>query len=173
MIIKDSYPGSEKVYLQGELFPQIRVGMRRVNLTDTVKKVDGKLVSSKNSPVYVYDTSGPFTDPAVACDLKQGLPRLRESWLQERGDVEQLEQISSEYGRMRAADASLDHLRFDHICKPYRAKEGKQISQLYYARQGVITPEMEYVSIRENMNNAELGIESHITPEFVRSAVAA
>ena len=173
MIIKDSYPGSEKVYLQGELFPQIRVGMRRVNLTDTVKKVDGKLVSSKNSPVYVYDTSGPFTDPDIACDLKQGLPRLRESWLQERGDVEQLEQISSEYGRMRAADASLDHLRFDHICKPYRAKEGKQISQLYYARQGVITPEMEYVSIRENMNNAELGIESHITPEYVRSEVAA
>ena len=132
MIIKDAYPGSEKVYLNGELFPYLRVGMRQVKLTDTAKKVDGKLHFTKNAPVYVYDTSGAFTDPNIECDLKLGLPRLRESWIVERADVEQLSHITSDYGRERAADKSLDHLRFEHICNPYRAKAGKEITQLYY-----------------------------------------
>ena len=146
--------------------------MRKVKLTDTVKMVNGERVFHKNDDVVIYDTSGPFTDLSVQIDLQKGLPRLRESWIKERGDVEQLSDISSEYGRMRRADKSLDALRFEHIALPYRAKAGKQISQMYYAKQGVITPEMEYVAIRENQNNAELGIESHITPEFVRREVA-
>ena len=146
--------------------------MRRVTLTPTVTIEDGKQVRSENAPVYIYDTSGPYSDPDVEVDLRKGLPRLREKWIQAR-DVERLEGITSEYGRMRLADKSLDHLRFEHICPPYRAKAGCQVSQMYYAKQGVITPEMEYVAIRENMNNRELGIESYITPEFVRQEIAA
>ena len=170
--IRITYPESEKVYLQGEIHPDVRVGMRRVTLTPTVTIEGGKQVRSENAPVYIYDTSGPYSDPNVEVDLRKGLPRLRESWIQAR-DVERLEGITSEYGRMRLADKSLDHLRFEHICPPYRAKEGCQVSQMYYAKQGIITPEMEYVAIRENMNNRELGIESYITPEFVRQEIAA
>ena len=170
--IRITYPDSEKVYLKGEIHPDVRVGMRRVTLTPTVTIEDGKQVRSENAPVYIYDTSGPYSDPDVEVDLRKGLPRLREKWIQAR-DVERLEGITSEYGRMRLADKSLDHLRFEHICPPYRAKAGCQVSQMYYAKQGVITPEMEYVAIRENMNNRELGIESYITPEFVRQEIAA
>ncbi len=93
---------------------------------------------------------------------------MRESWITSRGDVEQLTSITSEYGKMRRDDKSLDHLRFEHIALPYRAKEGKCCTQMYYAKQGIVTPEMEYVAIRENMNCKELGIETYITPEFVR-----
>ena len=170
--IRITYPDSEKVYLKGEIHPDVRVGMRRVTLTPTVTIEDGKQVRSENAPVYIYDTSGPYSDPDVEVDLRKGLPRLREKWIQAR-DVERLEGITSEYGRMRLADKTLDHLRFEHICPPYRAKAGCQVSQMYYAKQGVITPEMEYVAIRENMNNRELGIESYITPEFVRQEIAA
>ena len=170
--IKITYPDSEKVYLSGELHPDLRVGMRRVNLTPTVTVEGGVRRQTENPPVYVYDTSGAYSDPDVQIDLRKGLPRLREPWIRQR-DVDQLQNLTSEYGRQRLADHSLDHLRFEHICQPYRAKQGCQVSQMYYAKQGIITPEMEYVAIRENMNNHALGIESYITPEFVRQEIAA
>ena len=171
--IKITYPSSEKVYMTGKLHPEIKVGMRKVLLTPTVTVEDGKRTVKENAPIYVYDTSGPYSDPNVKIDLKQGLPRMRESWILQRGDVEQLDGLTSEYGRMRQEDKSLDHLRFSHIQRPYRAKAGRQVSQMYYAKQGIITPEMEYVAIRENMNCEELGIDTYITPEFVRDEIAA
>ena len=167
------YAQREKVYLNGNIYPDIRVGMQRVNLTPTVTVEDGKRCVSPNAPVLIYDTSGPFSDPAIQVDLKKGLPRMREPWITARGDVEQLDGPTSDYGRMRRADASLDHLRFEHIALPYRARAGKQVTQMAYAKAGIITPEMEYVCIRENMNCAELGIQSHITPEFIRQEIAA
>jgi phosphomethylpyrimidine synthase len=170
-ITRTPFPNSEKIYVDGVIHP-IKVAMRKVKLTDTVKVVNGERVFYKNDDVVIYDTSGPFTDLSVPIDLRKGLPRLRESWIKERGDAELLSDISSEYGRMRRADKSLDALRFEHISLPYRAKAGKQVSQMYYAKRGVITPEMEYVAIRENQNNEALGIESHITPEFVRQEIA-
>jgi len=169
---KITYPESEKVYMQGQLHPYLKVGMRKVNLTPTVVVENGKKVMTENAPVYIYDTSGAYSDPEQKVDLKKGLPRLREPWIQER-EVERLPEISSEYGKMRLADKSLDSLRFDHITLPYRAKAGKQITQMYYAKQGIVTPEMEYVAIRENMNCQQLGIETYITPEFVRDEIAA
>ena len=169
---KITYPESEKVYMQGQLHPYLKVGMRKVNLTPTVVVENGKKVMTENAPVYIYDTSGAYSDPEQKVDLKKGLPRLREPWIQER-DVERLTEISSEYGKMRLADKSLDSLRFDHITLPYRAKAGKQITQMYYAKQCIVTPEMEYVAIRENMNCQQLGIETYITPEFVRDEIAA
>ncbi len=171
--IKITFPNSEKVYIKGSLFPDIRVGMRRVNLTPTVSiDADGNETRRENAPVLVYDTSGPFGDKEASIDLKKGLPRLREPWILKRGGVERLSRLSSEYGRERLADKSLDHLRFEHITLPLRAKDGCHVSQMYYAKQGIITPEMEYVAIRENMNCAELGIDTHITPEFVRDEIA-
>ena len=171
--IKITYPESEKVYMNGSLYPDIRVGMRVVHQMPTVTVENGKRTERPNPDVYVYDTSGPYSDPNVAIDVKKGLPRLREPWILKRGGVERLPEISSEYGRMRRDDRSLDHLRFEHITLPLRAKKGSHVSQMYYAKQGIVTPEMEYVAIRENMNCAELGIETHITPEFVRDEVAA
>ena len=132
--IKITYPSSEKVYMSGKLYPDLRVGMRRVRLTPTVDIVDGKKVMTENAPVYVYDTSGPYSDPDVETDLKRGLPKLRAPWIAKRQPGE---------------------------------------TQMALAKRGVITEEMEYVAIRENMNCAELGIETHITPEFVRQEVAA
>lgn len=171
--MKIEFPNSEKVYMTGERFPFVKVGMRKVKQMPTVEIVDGERVFHENPDVYIYDTSGAFGDAEANIDLKKGLPRLREEWIKARGDVEQLTEISSEYGRKRRDDKSLDHLRFEHIELPYRAKKGCQISQMYYAKQGIVTPEMEYVAIRENMNCKELGIESHITPEFVRDEIAA
>lgn len=170
---KKAYAQREKAYMNGKLFPFIRVGMQKVNLTPTVKIVNGEKVMTPNAPVYIYDTSGPFSDPSMQIDLKKGLPRMRESWITVRGDVEQLPSITSEYGKMRRDDKSFDHLRFEHIALPYRAKAGKCCTQMYYAKQGIVTPEMEYVAIRENMNCQELGIDTHITPEFVRDEIAA
>ena len=170
---KKAYAQREKAYMNGRLFPFIRVGMQKVNLTPTVKIVNGEKVMTPNAPVYIYDTSGPFSDPSMQIDLKKGLPRMRESWITARGDVEQLPSITSEYGKMRRDDKSLDHLRFEHIALPYRAKAGKCCTQMYYAKQGIVTQEMEYVAIRENMNCQELGIDTHITPEFVRDEIAA
>ena len=167
------YAHREKAYMQGTLFPFIKVGMQKVNLTPTVTIQDGKKVMTPNAPVYIYDTSGPFSDPSVKIDLKKGIARMREPWITGRGDVEQLPSITSEYGKMRRDDTSLDHLRFEHIALPYRAKAGKCCTQMYYAKQGIVTPEMEYVAIRENMNCKELGIDTHITPEFVRDEIAA
>ena len=170
--MKNSYPGSEKIYVPGKLY-SIQVGMRKVNLTDTVKIIDGKRITRHNDPVYIYDTSGAYTDPKIEIDLEKGLPRLRESWITERNDVERLSEITSQYGRSRMADKSLDPIRFKNVQLPYRAKKGKEITQMYYAKKGIITPEMEYVAIRENLQNEMLGIKSHITPEFVRDEVAA
>lgn len=171
--IKISYPSSEKVYIPGNIHNDIKVAMRRVKLTPTVSIVNGEKKIKENSPVYVYDTSGPFSDPNAEIDLKKGLPRLREEWISRRNDTEQLPGLTSEYGRERLADKSLDSLRFEHIRMPLRAKEGHQVSQMYYAKKGIITAEMEYVAIRENMNCKELGIYTHITPEFVRDEIAA
>jgi phosphomethylpyrimidine synthase len=170
--IKFNYPASEKRYVLGKIH-NIRVAMRRVQLTDTIEIVHNQRKVTTNAPVTIYDTSGPYSDPQTDIDLKKGLFRLRESWFLERGDVEQLREITSQYGRQRAADPSLATLRFQHICLPYKAKSGKEITQMYYAKQGIITHEMEYVAIRENQMNEELGIESHITPEFVMQEVAA
>ena len=170
---KKAYAQREKAYMNGKLFPFIRVGMQKVNLTPTVTVVNGEKVMTPNAPIYIYDTNGPFSDPSMQIDLKKGLPRMREAWITARGDVEQLPSVTSEYGKMRRDDKSLDHLRFEHIALPYRAKAGKCCTQMYYAKQGIITPEMEYVAIRENMNCQELGIDTHITPEFVRDEIAA
>lgn len=175
-MIKDNkaYAKREKYYMQGTLFPEIRVGMTKVNLTPTVTKNENGIPNyEQNAPVLIYDTSGPFSDPDVKIDLKQGLPRMRESWITKRGDTEELQELTSEYGRERLADHTLDHLRFEHIRMPRRAVKGRQITQMAYAKAGIITPEMEYVAIRENMNCEELGIKTHITPEFVRSEIAA
>lgn len=173
-LMKIKYPSSEKVYMEGTLFPEIRVAMRKVNLTPTVTKdKNGEKHFSENTPVYVYDTSGAYSDPKVEINLKRGLPRLREPWILKRGGVEKLSQQSSEYCRERLANKSLDELRFQHIALPYRALPGKSVTQMAYAKRGIITPEMEYVAIRENMNCEELGIKTHITPEFVREEVAA
>ena len=168
------YSRSEKVYLPGQLYSDLRVAMRRVEqVPSTTFDAKGEKIITPNPQVYIYDTSGPYSDPNVSVDLKKGLPRLRESWILKRNDVERLPEISSEYGRMRRDDHSLDHLRFEHITLPLRAKEGCRCTQMHYAKQGIITPEMEYVAIRENMNCAELGIETYITPEFVRQEIAA
>ena len=170
-----TYPGSEKVYLPGEIIPDLRVGMRRVNLTPTVTidPESGEKHIRENAPVYVYDTSGVFTDPDVEVDINRGIPRIREQWTAQRDDMEQLDEITSEYGRKRLAMKELDSIRFATHHKPLRAKQGAGITQMALARKGVITPEMEYVAIRENTNAAALGISSHITPEFVRQEVAA
>lgn len=159
--------------MQGELYPDIRVGMRAVEQVPSVRiDNNGEKHYTPNPDIYIYDTSGAFSDPKIDVDLRKGLPRLREEWILGRGDVEQLAEVSSEYGRARISDHSLDSLRFEHITLPYRAKQGAKITQMAYARGGIITREMEYVAIRENMNCHELGIESHITPEFVRREIA-
>lgn len=168
-----SYPGSKKIYKQGELFPELKVAMRQIDLTPTVKiDENGNKTMRENGQVTVYDTSGPYTDPTAKIDINKGLPRLRESWIAKRDDLEQLPEITSDYGRQREADSSLDSIRFAHRYAPRIARKGKAITQMALARQGVITPEMEYVAIRENLNNKELGIESYITPQFVRDEIA-
>lgn len=159
--------------MQGELYPDIRVGMRAVEQVPSVRiDNNGEKHYTPNPDIYIYDTSGAFSDTKIDVDLRKGLPRLREEWILGRGDVEQLAEVSSKYGRARISDHSLDSLRFEHITLPYRAKQGAKITQMAYARGGIITREMEYVAIRENMNCRELGIESHITPEFVRREIA-
>lgn len=167
-----SYPGSEKYYMDGEMHP-IRVAMRKVTLTPTARKMaDGTTSLTDNGSVLVYDTSGVYTDSSVKVDINEGLPRLREQWIAERDDIEQLPDISSEYGRARRDDPQLREIRFPKEYRPRRAKKGSEITQMALARKGVITPEMEFVAIRENMNAKALGIDTHITPEFVRSEVA-
>lgn len=167
-----NYPGSTKTYIEGKLH-DIRVPMRRIDLTPTVKIINGEKMMHENAPVYVYDTSGAYTDPDITIDINKGLPRTREKWLSQRDDLEQLPGITSEYGRQREADKGLDSIRFANRYAPRRAKKGCAITQMALAKQGIITPEMEYVAIRENMNNEKLGIKSHITPEFVRDEIAA
>ena len=168
-------PGSEKIYVKGEMF-DIEVPMRRINLTPTVD-TDGTKI--ENEPVVVYDTSGPYTDPNYTVDLHKGLPKIREQWIADRNDTVKLEGLSSEYGRARQNDRSLDALRFEHVnTTPRVAKPGHRVSQMYYARQGMITPEMEYIAIRENqmvdkIREAYKNFPEYITPEFVRQEVAA
>ena len=169
---KIKFPRSQKVYLPGKLYPNIRVAMRKVEQVPSVSFEGEEKIVTPNPEVYMYDTSGPFSDTEMSIDLKKGLPRMREEWIVGRGDVEQLPEITSEYGQMRRNDKSLDHLRFEHIALPYRAKKGEAITQMAYAKKGIITPEMEYVAIRENMNCEELGIKTYITPEFVRQEIA-
>ncbi len=176
------FPASEKVYVTDGR-TDLRVPMRKINLSDT--QLNSGM--EKNTPVYVYDTSGPYTDPAVETDLVKGLPTLRSEWLERRADTELLDGPSSEYGTQRLADPELAHLQFEHIRPPRRAKPGANVSQMYYAKNGIITPEMEFVAIRENQNRAQMidlckgqhagqsfgaTIPEEITAEFVRSEVA-
>ncbi|MDP3538461.1 MAG: phosphomethylpyrimidine synthase ThiC [Azonexus sp.] len=190
-------PNSRKVYIEGSR-PDILVPMREISQADTDTAFGGE----QNPPIFVYDCSGPYSDPAAKIDIRNGLPAVRAQWIAERGDVEELPGLSSEFGRKRATDKSLDELRFPGLQrKPLRAKAGKNVSQMHYARQGIITPEMEYVAIRENNNrrayieslkatgpmgnkmaallcrqhpgqNFGASIPEEITPEFVRSEIA-
>src|SRR6478735_4685252 len=192
-ITREPLTGSKKIYVEGKLHP-IRVAMREVTLSDTViHKTATDTRKEKNPSVLIYDTSGPYTDPTAEIDIKKGLARLREEWILKRGDVEALNDFSSEYTRKRNSDPKLDHLRFEHINKPLKAKKGANVSQMHYAKLGIITPEMEYIAIRENMRLEELRAEQKnhqqlfeqhpgmplgasipkvITPEFVRDEVA-
>jgi phosphomethylpyrimidine synthase len=186
------FPASQKIYVEGT-HPGVRVGMRKITLTSTKPANGGRPVP--NCPLTVYDTSGPYTDPAARIDLRAGLPPLRRSWILARNDVDELAALSSEYGRRRADDPALTSLRFGHIRGPLRAKPGVNVTQMHYARRGRITPEMEYIAIRENQlreAGRELDapspltggvrehpgqawgakIPDHITPEFVRDEVA-
>lgn len=167
-----NYPHSKKIYVSGKIHP-IRVAMRQVELYPTVTIDNGKRVETPNDPVVLYDTSGPYTDPDYHQDINRGLPRIRVSWVEQRDDTEELPDITSRYGKQRRDDPTLDDVRFPIAHKPRRAKEGRCVTQMHYARKGIITPEMEYVAIRENLDNEARGIKSHITPEFVRSEVAA
>lgn len=169
----NNYPDSEKIYIRGTLFPEMRIGMRQVIQHPTVIINDGERIERPNVPVVIYDTSGPYTDPDYHHDINSGLPRHREQWIISRGDTVKLEALTSEYGRLREADSSLESIRFPRRHKPRVAAEGKRVTQMHYARKGVITPEMEYVAIRENLDNAKRGIKTYITPEFVREEVAA
>lgn len=166
------YPSSEKIYVDGVL-NNIKVGMRKITLTDTISIVDGEEKRKENKPVVVYDTSGPYSDPNIETDLRKGLPRMRFEWGIRRKDIEQLTNFTSEYGRRRMSDPSLNDIRFPIKHKPYRAKEGRRITQMHYAKKRIITPEMEYVAIRENQLIESMGLKSYITPNFVRKEVAA
>lgn len=177
-ITQDPIPGSVKVYLESTHDSRVRVPMRRVDLSPTVGE-DG--VEHPNAPVFVYDTSGPFTDPAVNVDVLQGIAPIREKWIEARGDTEPLPGLSSEYGRSRMADRSLDALRFKHVrTRPLRAKPGHGVSQMHYAKRGIVTPEMEFVAIRENQNSQAMHAHygrgeapTPITGEMVRQEIAA
>jgi phosphomethylpyrimidine synthase len=189
-------PNSRKMYVQGSR-PDIRVPMREISQSDT----PASFGAEKNPPVFVYDTSGPYTDPAAKIDIRSGLPALRAAWIAERNDTEELAGPTSAYGIERLNDPTLAELRFNLHRKPRRAKAGKNVTQMHYARQGMITPEMEFIAIRENLrrkeyleslkasgpNGARLAeligrqhrgqsfgaaIPEEITPEFVRSEVA-
>ncbi|MGH1462800.1 MAG: phosphomethylpyrimidine synthase ThiC [Neptuniibacter sp.] len=179
------FPKSRKVYVEGSR-SDIRVPMREISLDDTPTDMGGE----QNDPLYVYDTSGPYTDPEATIDVRKGLQPVRATWIAERADTEQLDGLSSEYGRVREQDLRLDNLRFELTRKPLKAKEGANVTQLHYARKGIITPEMEYIAIRENMKLAKVKAEGNvvaqqhpghsfgaklpdeITPEFVRQEVA-
>jgi len=175
-------PSSRKIYVSGSR-ADIRVPMREISQSDT----PAAFGAEKNPPIHVYDTSGAYTDPAVNIDIRQGLPALREAWIEERGDTVLLDGPSSEFGRRRLADPKLTELRFDLKRKPRRAKRGGCVTQMHYARQGMVTPEMEFIAIRENQRRellSELLLRQHpgesfgaaiakgITPEFVRAEVA-
>ncbi|QLI80521.1 phosphomethylpyrimidine synthase ThiC [Chitinibacter fontanus] len=190
-------PNSRKVYVEGSR-PDIQVPMREISQADTPTMFGGE----QNPPIYVYDCSGPYTDPNATIDVRKGLAPIRAAWIEERNDTELLDGMTSEYGRAREADKSLDDLRFELQRKPRKAKAGQNVSQMHYARKGIVTPEMEYVAIRENLQrekytesllalgekgkklakmmlfqhpgqNYGANIPEKITPEFVRDEVAA
>ncbi len=142
------FPNSRRVYVQGSR-PDLRVPMRAVAQEDTLK-LDG--THEKNPDVFIYDTSGDFGDPAQEVDIRRGLKPLRSVWIAERDDTERLEELTSRYGRERAADAALDAIRFPNARKPLRARAGANVTQMHYARAGIVTPEMEFAAIRENCN---------------------
>ncbi|MFQ5756227.1 MAG: phosphomethylpyrimidine synthase ThiC [Acidiferrobacterales bacterium] len=176
-------PNSRKIYVQGSR-PDIRVPMREISQADTHTQ-DG---IERNPPVWVYDTSGPYTDPAAAIDVRTGLAALRETWIEERGDTDHLATVSSEYGRTRLADPALAQVRFAHVRKPRRARPGQCVTQMHYARRGIVTPEMEFIAIRENLKLQQYKdemlrrrhpgepfgaqIPQAVTPEFVREELA-
>ena len=182
------FPNSQKVYVEGTL-PGVRVGMREIALSDSfVGGTEDNPIYEKNAPIRVYDTSGPYTDPNFELNVRKGLPKFRQAWIEGRDDTELLESKSSQFAQQRMADEGLDHIRFEHLPQIRRAKAGKNVTQMHYARQGIITPEMEYIAIRENMGRAEVreqllkeqhpgqsfgaSIPEFITPEFVRDEVA-
>jgi phosphomethylpyrimidine synthase len=183
-ITRGAFPASQKRFVSGTLFPDIRVPMREIAQTPTREGSPAAPRLVPNPPVTVYDTSGPYTDSEAHIDVERGLPALREEWITRRGDVDQLPQITSEYGQRRRADSSLDPLRFHTKDKPYRAKPGQNVTQMHYARKGIITPEMEFVALREQQKVAEVYRKQHagrsfgaaiptiITPEFVRDEIA-
>jgi phosphomethylpyrimidine synthase len=176
-------PGSRKIHVEGSR-PDLRVPMREIALSRTPTLFGGE----DNPPVTVYDTSGPYTDPDARIDLAVGLPALRARWIEERGDTEVLPALTSEFGRARESNAKLDSVRFPNRALPRRAKAGRNVSQMHYAKQGIITPEMEFVAIRENQRleavreahllmqhpgeNFGANIQKIITPEFVRDEIA-
>ncbi|KGJ97794.1 phosphomethylpyrimidine synthase ThiC [Pseudoalteromonas sp. ND6B] len=182
------FPSSHKVYVEGTQ-ENVRVGMREITLSDTFIGGDEQNpVYESNAPLRVYDTSGPYTDPEFKLDVRKGLNKYREQWIESRNDTEVLESVTSQFAQQRMADDGLDHIRFEHLPKIRRAKAGKNVTQMHYARQGVVTPEMEYVAIRENMGRAQIreellaaqhkgesfgaSIPEFITPEFVRDEIA-
>ena len=190
-------PNSRKIFIEGSR-PDIRVPMREITQADTPTGFGGE----PNPPIFVYDCSGPYSDPAATIDIRSGLPALRAAWIEARGDSEELSGLSSEFGRLRAADPGLDELRFPGLHrKPRRAKAGANVTQMHYARRGIVTPEMAFIAIRENLNRAAYleslraagptgekmarligrqhpgqhfgaSIPAEITPEFVRDEVA-
>ncbi|MEE8260989.1 MAG: phosphomethylpyrimidine synthase ThiC [Gammaproteobacteria bacterium] len=177
------FPSSRKIYVQGSR-SDIRVPMREITLSDTPASYGVE----KNPPLTVYDTSGPYTDPEATIDVRKGLPRIRVTVIDERGDTDVLRDFTSEYGRRRASDPEPTHLHFEHIYRPRRAKAGMNVTQMHYAKKGIVTPEMEYIAIRENVQTEEIkdarlrmhhrgnsfgaDIGKKITPEFIRSEVA-
>lgn len=184
-----AFPNSRRIYLTGSR-ADLRVPMREIQLSPTLTG-GGKdnPQFEENEPVPVYDTAGPYGDPDAAIDVRAGIARLRESWIAERADTQPIEQLSSVYTQQRLADEGLDHLRFENLPRPRRAQAGRRVTQLHYARQGIITPEMEFIALRENMGRervrSEVLLQQHpgqdfgarlpenITAEFVRQEVAA
>ena len=184
----ESYPGSEKIFVQGKIH-DIKVAMRQIHQADTlVGGTQASPVYEENEPIPVYDTSGLYTDTNATIDVHAGLPRLRASWIKARKDIEVLSDYSSDFAKSRIADSTLDDLRFANNAKPLRALGEKCVTQMHYARKGIITPEMEYVAIRENMGRERIkdstlleqhpgqsfgaNLQASITPEFVRKEVA-
>lgn len=174
-------PASKKVYVEGSR-PDIQVPFREISLTETPTGLGGEY----NPPVMVYDTSGVYTDPNVEIDLNKGLPSVRQTWIEARNDTDVLSSLSSDFGQARLKDIRTAEIRFAHIQNPRRAKAGKNVTQMHYAKQGIITPEMEYIAIRENQRQGEgVDMRQHtgqnfgaqnlreITPEFVRQEIAA
>ncbi|MCT7905151.1 Phosphomethylpyrimidine synthase [Candidatus Ornithobacterium hominis] len=183
-ISREPFPNSEKIYVQGSIYKDVKVPMRKITLSDTLDKFKG--IKTPNEPILIYDTSGAYTDPNIEIDVRKGLQPIRQQWIDDRGDTEQLPGLSSEYGRKREENESLNHLRFNRNRKPLKAKKGRNVSQMHYAKKGIITPEMEFIAIRENQKLQEIkeitkqhaghsfgaSIPDVITPEFVRDEVA-